>query len=152
MRIREIRELDVADLFAVRVATRENILTLKELAGLGITRDTVLLMLNETHRGWLCEVDDRVVGFAMGNRTNGELWVIALLPSYEGRGIGAALLTQVEEWLWSEGWSEIWLTTDIDEKLRAYGFYLQQGWVDHVIRDDLRYMRKSKPDRPILRG
>jgi ribosomal protein S18 acetylase RimI-like enzyme len=138
MRFREIREHDVASLFAVRVATRENTLSREQLAGLGINEETVLAMLDTTHRGWLCEEEDQVVGFAMGNCENGEMWVIALLPDYEGKGIGAELLTRVEDWLWSEGWAEIWLTTDVDPTRRAYGFYQRQGWVDREIKDDQR--------------
>jgi GNAT superfamily N-acetyltransferase len=82
----------------------------------------------------------------MGDRTNGEMWVIAVLPEYEGRGIGSELLTRVEDWLWSEGWEESWLTTDVDPALRAYGFYLAHGWVDDRIEGGLRYMKKAKPD------
>ena len=147
MKYREIKESDIDDLFRVRVATRENALSRERLASLGIDEESVLEMLSSTHRGWLCEVNDQVVGFAMGNRKNGEMWVIALLPDYEGRGIGAELLTRVEEWLWSEGWTQIWLTTDIDSSLRAYGFYLNQGWFDYKIRDDLRYMKKTNPNK-----
>jgi GNAT superfamily N-acetyltransferase len=149
MRFREIEARDVPELFAVRVATRENALSREELARLGITEGTVLAMLETTHRGWLCEEDDQLVGFAMGNRENGEVWVIALLPDYEGRGIGAELLTRVEDWLWSEGWAEIWLTTDVDPALRAYGFYQRQGWLDHEIKDRLRYMKKTNPNKAI---
>jgi ribosomal protein S18 acetylase RimI-like enzyme len=145
MRYREIKEHDVTALFAVRVATRENALSRDELARLGVDEESVLAMLNTTHRGWLCEDGDQVVGFAMGNRENGEIWVIALLPDYEGRGIGTELLTRVEEWLWSEGWAEIWLTTDVDTTLRAYGFYRRRQWVDHEIRNNLRHMKKANP-------
>jgi len=147
MRIREIEEHDIADLFAVREATRENALSRQQLASRGITVKTVATMLATTHRGWLCAVDNQVVGFAMGNRQTGEMWVIAVLPEYEGRGIGAQLLTRVEDWLWSEGWTEIWLTTDVDPALRAYGFYQRQGWRDHKIGDNLRYMKKTKPNQ-----
>jgi GNAT superfamily N-acetyltransferase len=131
----------------VRAATRENALTREQLAALGITEDSVLAMLGTTHRGWLCEEDGRVVGFAMGDRGTGEMWVIAVLPDHEGKGIGAGLLTRVEDWLWSEGWREIWLTTDVDPALRAYGFYQRQGWADHEIKDGMRYMRKANPNR-----
>jgi GNAT superfamily N-acetyltransferase/2'-5' RNA ligase len=145
MNLREIEPHDIPALFAVRVATRQNALSLDELTSLGITEESVLATLGATHRGWLCEEDGRVVGFAMGNRENGEMWVIALLPEFEGRGIGAALMARVEEWLWSEGWSEIWLTTDTDPALRAYGFYRRLGWADHEIKDGLRYMKKARP-------
>lgn len=142
---REITQEDVSPLFVVRVATRENAYTMEELERLGITEQSVSSMLGASHRGWLCEDAGRVVAFAMGNRENGEMWVIAVLPEYEGRGIGARLLTQVEDWLWFEGWNRIWLTTDIDPSLRAYGFYLRQGWIDWKICDGLRYMRKINP-------
>jgi ribosomal protein S18 acetylase RimI-like enzyme len=142
LNFREIQEHDINDVFVVRVATRENALSREQLEGLGINEKSVLAMLKKTHRGWLCEEDDRVVGFAMGNRQNGEMWVIALLPEYEGRGIGAELLTRVEVWLWAEGWNEIWLTTDVNPALRAYGFYRRQGWIDHKIEYNLRYMKK----------
>ena len=47
----------------------------------------------------------------------------------------------VEDWLWSEGWKEIWLTTDPDESVRAVGFYQRLGWKDWKLDRD-RYMRK----------
>jgi ribosomal protein S18 acetylase RimI-like enzyme len=144
MKFREIEKIDVPDLFAVRTATAENALTLEQLEQLGINEDSVSKMLGTSHRGWLCEVDNRIVAFAMGNKENGKMWVIAVLPNYEGRGIGSGLLRLVEDWLWSKGWDEIWLTTDVDTSLRAYGFYKKQGWMDSEIRDGLRYMKKIK--------
>ena len=77
----------------------------------------------------------------MGNRNAGEMWVIAVLPEFEGRGIGKRLLHLVENWLWSCGWKEIWLTTFTDEHWRAVDFYRKQGWEDSKIERD-RYMRK----------
>jgi hypothetical protein len=85
MKYIEISNTDIPSLFSVRVATRENTLSLEQLTGLGITEESVAVMLGSTHRGWLCEADDQIVGFAMGNRDNGEIWVIAILPEYEGR-------------------------------------------------------------------
>lgn len=140
---REIRPDDVPSLFDVRVATWHNDRGREELATLGITHESVLLMLAESHCGWLCEVDARVVGFAMGNKYSGEMWVIAVLREYEGNGIGKRLLSVVEEWLWSEGWTEIWLTTDLDETIRAVGFYRHLGWADWKIEPDGdRFMNK----------
>ena len=146
---REIGAHDIASLFVVRIATRENTYTMDGLERLGITEASVTDMIKTTHRGWLCEVDKQVVGFAMGNRKNGEMWVIAVLPDYEGKGVGKELLIRVEDWLWSEGWDEICLTTDIDPSLRAYGFYKSQGWMDYEIRDGLRHMKKVNPNNAI---
>ena len=141
-KFRDITHDDIPALFAVRIATRENALSLEELAVLGITVESVRDMMKTTHRGWLCEVDGTMVGFAMGNGKTGEMWVVAVLPEFEARGIGAKLIALVEDWLWSLGWKELWLTTDIDTALRAYGFYVKLGWTDYEIKDGLRYMKK----------
>src|SRR5262245_52382647 len=146
MRIREITEADIPDLFAVRVATHENRLTREELASLGITEESVKERLNGSFKGWLCEVDHQVVGFAMGDRSTGELWVIAVLPDYIGQGIGSALLRRVEDWLQVNGCTQLWLTTDIDTQRKAYTFYRQHGWRDDRIAYGVRYMVKNRSD------
>ena len=96
---RGIELADIASLFEVRVRTWHNERGAEELKELGITPDSVAVRLRETHRGWLCESDGHVVGFAIGNRADGELWVIAVLPEFENRGIGRHLLSKVEDWL-----------------------------------------------------
>ena len=142
--IREIRTDDIPSLFEVRIATWHNDRGREELSAMGITHESVQRLLAESHRGWLCEVDSRVIGFAIGDKSNGEMWVIAVLKQYEGRGIGRRLLSLVESWLFSEGWNEIWLTTDPDETFRAVGFYRSCGWADWKIEPGGdRFMKKG---------
>lgn len=145
MKFRPIEERDIPAIFKVRIATWHNEMGKEQMTQLGITHDSVKeMLLCGSHRGWLCEIDEAVVGFAMGNQSNGEMWVVAVLKECEGRGIGKTLISYVETWLWSEGWSEIWLTTDPDESVRAVGFYRHLGWVDWKLDRD-RYMRKRNP-------
>ena len=92
----------------------------------------------------MCEVDGQVVGFAMGNIESGEMWVIAVLKEYECRGIGKQLLNRVEQWLFENDWSEIWLTTDLDESMREVQFYRGQGWTDWKVDNGDRFMKKSR--------
>ena len=141
---REITAADIPAIFDVRVATWHNENGQQEMTRLGITPSSVETMMNSTHRGWLCESGDRVVGFAMGNIESGEMWVIAVLKEYEGHGIGKELLRLVEQWLFSGGWSEIWLTTDVDESIRAVGFYRHLDWVDWKFDDGDRFMKKLR--------
>jgi len=143
MNFREITKNDIPALFAVRVATHENRLTVEELTSLGITEETVKEKLAGTYKGWLCEVENLVTGFAMGDRATGELWVIAVLPEYIGKGIGSSLLRKVEEWLKEKGCSRLWLTTDIDRNLKSYSFYRDHGWKDDYIEGGMRYMTKD---------
>lgn len=140
--IREIVESDIPALFVVRPKTRENAMSVEELASIGITPVSMKAAIESSYRGWLFEEDGKVGGFAMGNSENAEFTVMAMLPEHERKGIGGKLLTRVENWLESEGCKKIWLTTDIDPKLRAYGFYLRHGWDDWKIEHGLRYMSK----------
>ncbi len=144
MNIREIEAKDVPDLFDVRVATHENRLSREELAFMGINENAVREKLAGTFTGWLCEDSGRIVGFAMGDRSTGELWVIAVLPNYVGRGIGSVLLRRVEAWLFGNQCERVWLTTDVDTRLKAYSFYRQHGWKDDRIENGLRYMAKER--------
>jgi len=145
MKFREIKLSDIPVLIDLRTKTDENDLSLEVLLSLGINDTTIAEKLSTTYKGWLCEIAGKVVGFAIGDKQTGEMWVIAVLPEYIKQGIGGKLLTLVEEWLFSQGCARIWLTTDIDTKLRAYSFYLNHCWLDDRIEDGMRYMIKERP-------
>lgn len=144
MNFREIEPRDALSLIELRARTRENAIPVDVLASMGITPESVALQLQSSHRGWLCEVDGLPVGFAIGDRTSGELWVIAVAPEYEGRGIGSRLLESVEKWLWDCGWNAIWLWTDADERRRAFTFYIKHGWQKTELKDGALYMQKRR--------
>ncbi len=145
MTLRVIEPGDAGALIALRGRTRENAISVDALAGMGITAESVARKLQSTHRGWLCEEDGRVLGFAIGDGSSGELWVIAVAPEVEGRGIGSRLLASVEEWLWTCGRDTLWLWTDTDESRRAFTFYLRHGWVKTEVKDGVLHLRKKRP-------
>jgi ribosomal protein S18 acetylase RimI-like enzyme len=140
MKFREVTVADVPALFDVRPKTRENALTLEDLRRLGITPQSVTASLSQSTRGWLCEVDGRVVAFSMADCATTEFLVIAVLPEHEGRGIGGRLMALAEAWLAASGCRRAWLSTDPDTSLRAYGFYRRRGWTDWKIERGNRYM------------
>ncbi len=148
MTYREIAAGDIPALFHVRTRTRENTYTTDELRALGITADSVREKLAATFKGWLCVEAGETVGFSMADRATGELWVVAVLPEHEGRGIGGRLMGLAEAWLWSAGCARAWLTTDVDTSLRAYGFYRHRGWTDWKLEDGLRWMELLPPKVP----
>lgn len=145
MKVRRIQAADVPSLIEVRGHTRENAISAEGLQAMGVTPDTIIHLLSTTHRGWLCEEDGRIVGFAIGDGATGELWVLAVLSAFEGRGIGSRLHSLVEEWLWSLSWREIWLWTSTDERRRAFAFYLAKGWQKREAKDGKLYLRKENP-------
>lgn len=126
------RELSVDDLpavFALRLSTVENRVTMEELeADYGVTPQSLAEGMKTHVRGWLCEDAGRVVGFSMGTKETGEVTVVAVAPEYEGLGIGKNVLSRVQDWLFCEGHDEVWLWAAADPSVRAYQFYRRLGW------------------------
>lgn len=145
MTIRAIEVQDLAELFDLRALTRENPYSRDDLRGIGITEERTAAELRTTHRGWLCESDGKKTGFAMGDASTGEMCVIAVLPEFEGRGVGSRLIQAVETWLFSLGWTELWLWTSADPKKRAFSFYMRRGWAVSETKGEIVYMRKKAP-------
>jgi hypothetical protein len=72
---------------------RTKIASLDQLAALGINENSVREKLLSSHQGCLCEEEGSVVGFAIGDRSSGEMLVIAVRPTHIRRGIGSGDLT-----------------------------------------------------------
>ena len=147
MNYREVTPDDMPAIFDVRIRTWHNPNGKEELECMGITRRSVREMLKSFHRGWLCETEGEIIGFAIGNKETAEMWVIAVLKEFEGKGIGGTLLTMIEDWLASEGIKESWLTTYPTEGTRAIGFYHHQGWERWKLQDGNLYMKKNIEQR-----
>ncbi|MDX1285464.1 MAG: GNAT family N-acetyltransferase, partial [Draconibacterium sp.] len=99
--------------------------------------------LETTYKGWLCEIDQQVVGFVIGDKSSGEIWVIAVLSEFINLRIGTKLLQLAEEWLIRAGNKTLWLTTDTNKKLRAYSFYQKNRWKEWKVENGLLYMQKK---------
>ena len=139
--MRELEPRDIRRCLEIRTSVRENRYSLAALEQAGITETSVTALLTATHKGWVCEVEGKMVGFSIGNRSNGEFWVIAVLPEFEGRGIGRELMQRVVQWLRASGCADIWLWTSPEVSTRAYGFSLKSGWQDCGIQNGQRIMR-----------
>lgn len=126
------REMTIADIqasFALRFSTVENAITAEDLErDYGITPATLADSMRADTRGWVAEDDGQMVGYAMGNRTNGEVFVVAVRPGHEGQGIGKTVLSRVVDWLWASEHDNIWLCANPDPDIRATGFYRKLGW------------------------
>jgi signal transduction histidine kinase/GNAT superfamily N-acetyltransferase len=129
LEFREITAADAPALLHVRTRTRENTYTLEQLERLGITAESVAGKLASSYKGWLCAHSDRIVGFCIADCSTGELWVIAVLPEYEGQGVGNRLMALTEEWLWASGCTRAWLTTDVDTQASRL-WLLSPAWLD----------------------
>ncbi len=91
--IRQAKISDVPAIFHVRTSVVANHLTEADLATIGITRQSVERMLESGKaRAWCADVESDVVGFSLAFRNERELSALFVLPNYEQRGFGSALL------------------------------------------------------------
>jgi GNAT superfamily N-acetyltransferase len=105
----------------VRMSVRENRLTNPA----AVQRHHYRAMLRHG-RGWVCEQEDRIVGFAVADRSAQAIWALFVEPGYEGRGIGRRLHDELVHWLFESGATRVQLTTD--PGTRAERFYRSAGW------------------------
>ncbi len=150
MKIRVVKENDIETLFEIRTSVVENHQSREEIAELGITPESVAEMLKTDCRAWIAEVDDRPVGFSIANATEKTIFGVFVLPVFEGRGVGRALMQAAENWLWSQDIAEIWLVTGNDPSLRAYGFYQHLGWTPVCVETEgdfegeMKFIKRAK--------
>lgn len=120
---------DATECVALRGRTRENAVSESRLREIGITAaswgaDIAAGVLP----GYVCRAKGSLVGYCFGDARTGEVVVLALLPEYEGIGLGRRLLEQVVENLRAVGHSRLFLGCSADPAVRSYGFYRRLGW------------------------
>lgn len=120
-RLRQATPEDIPAMHHVRMSVREN-----RLISGQITPEEYLEEIESTGRGWVVEVEEEIVGFAVGNRVNGNIWALFVHPDHEGRGYGRALHEAMIVWLRDHGPEQLWLTTD--PNTRAHRLYERAGW------------------------
>lgn len=122
----------------VRSKTRQNPASAEFLASIGITKETQTPLYNDGSLvGFVAESDNEIIGFCTGVTTTGEVQVLAVLPDFEGMGIGKALLQKVVELLFDSGFDKLWLAASPDPEIKAHGFYRHLGWEFTGKTDDI---------------
>ena len=128
MLIREAQLADIPQLMAVRVSVHENKLSRPDR----IPAADYLDYLTQRGKGWAAEVAGRIVGFAIVDLVDHNIWALFLHPDYEGQGIGRALHDTMLNWYFSQTQETVWLGTS--PGTRAEGFYRKAGWQDMGVR------------------
>jgi ribosomal protein S18 acetylase RimI-like enzyme len=120
---------DAADCIALRTRTRENAVTEAQLADAGITCETWSAGIEAgLYPGFVALDGSRLAGYCFGHRDTGEIVVLALLPEYEGRGVGKTVLHMTRDALRQLGFKRLFLGCATDPAVRSYGFYRHLGW------------------------
>ncbi len=122
MIFREAILTDIPQIQIVRNSVKENMLSDPALVP---DKDCEEFMFVRG-KGWVCKIDDRIVGFSIADLKENNIWALFLLPEYEGKGIGKKLNDMMLDWYFSQTHHTVWLGTAFNT--RAETFYRMQGW------------------------
>ncbi len=129
---------DIAACVDLRGRTRENAVPPERLAALGVTVASWSAQVRTGELlGHVAWQGAQMAGYAFGDVQTGEVVVVALLPAYEGRGVGAALLSRLVADLRARGHARLFLGCASDPAVRSHGFYRHLGWRPTGRRDRL---------------
>ncbi|MCZ4244231.1 GNAT family N-acetyltransferase [Pedobacter punctiformis] len=122
MIFRNAEVADITEIQIVRHTVKENILSDPAL----VTDADCQEFITERGKGWVCEIEGKVVGFAIVDLKENNIWALFLRPEYENRGIGKQLHQLMLDWYFSQTNKTVWLGTS--PGTRAEKFYRLQGW------------------------
>jgi GNAT superfamily N-acetyltransferase len=113
---------DIAQIQFVRNAVKENMLSDPAL----VPDKDVEEYLTRRGKGWVCEVDKKIVGFSIVDLVDNNVWALFVHPDFEAMGAGKKLHQMMMDWYFVQTKEKIWLGTE--PKSRAETFYRMQGW------------------------
>ncbi len=123
MNVRPASTEDIPDMHRVRMSVVENALS----DPASVQPEHYRTMLLERGRGWVAEVDGRIVGFAVADLSRSNVWALFVEPAHEGRGLGRTLHSAMLDWMFQSGTELVWLSTT--PGTRADRFYRAAQWV-----------------------
>ncbi len=122
MIFREATINDIPQLNSIRIVVKENILPNPSL----ITPNDYENFLTVRGKGWICEVDNTIVGFAIIDLKEHNIWALFVNPDHERKGIGKQLQKIMLNWYFEQYDETLWLGTS--PGTRAEIFYRISGW------------------------
>ena len=122
MKIRLAETKDIYQIQVVRNLVKENRLSDPALVSDRDVEDYI----TRRGRGWVCEIDEQVVGFAIADLVDNNIWALFIHPDFERKSIGKKLHDEMMNWYFSQTDKTVWLGTS--PKTRAELFYRKAGW------------------------
>lgn len=122
MIFREATLADIPQIQIVRNAVKENVLSNPAL----VTDKDCEEYMTVRGKGWVCKDENKIIGFAIADLQDKNVWALFVHPDYEGKGIGKQLHQLLLDWYFNQTNDNIWLGTAFNT--RAETFYKMQGW------------------------
>ena len=122
MNFRQAIPEDIPQIQIVRNSVKENQLSNPNL----IPDELVEEFITKRGKGFVCEIDKKIVGFSIVDFVENNVWALFLLPEFEGKRIGKKLHQLMLDEYFSKTKETIWLSTEANS--RAETFYKKQVW------------------------
>ncbi|MEP7142836.1 MAG: GNAT family N-acetyltransferase [Ferruginibacter sp.] len=122
MIFREAQLNDIAQIQIVRNSVKENSLSNPGL----VTDKDCEEFLFIRGKGWVCEIDECVIGFSIVDLKEKNIWALFVHPGHESNGIGNKLHSMMMDWYFEQTKETVWLGTA--PGTRAEKFYKYAGW------------------------
>jgi len=122
MIFREATITDIPQIQIVRNSVKENQLSNPALVSDKDCEEFITIR----GKGWVCEVDNKIVGFSVADLKENNIWALFIHPEYEGMGIGKRLHQLMLNWYFGQTQKTVWLGTA--PNTRAEEFYKKAGW------------------------
>jgi GNAT superfamily N-acetyltransferase len=124
MNFREAHQGDIPGIQSVRNSVKENRLSDPSL----VTDTDCEEFMSRRGKGWVCEMNEKIVGFAIADLREKNIWALFVEPEHEKLGIGKELHRLMLDWYFSQTEEPVWLGTS--PNTRAEQFYRKAGWVE----------------------
>ena len=122
MTIREATVQDIPQIQRVRNSVKENTLSDPNL----VTDRDCEEFITVRGKGWVSGIDGEIVGFAIVDLKEHNIWAFFMDPRFEKQGIGRRLHDTMLDWYFAQTRQTVWLGTDFHTL--AEGFYRKAGW------------------------
>ncbi len=129
MKYRQAVIEDIKQMSEIRLSVTENILSDPSKVTMAMYED----YLERLGRGWVCEIDNVIVGFVYAAKEDNSIWALFVKKQCESSGIGKRLLQHAVSWLFNLGAQKIVLSTEANT--RADLFYGHQGWTRGKVKN-----------------
>ena len=113
---------DIKQIQRVRHSVKENILSNPAL----VTDEDCEEFLTKRGKGWVCEIENNIIGFAIADLKENNIWALFVQPEFEKKGIGKKLHAIMLNWYFTQTKKDVWLGTA--PNTRAATFYRLHGW------------------------
>lgn len=122
-----IREAEIGDIKQIQIV--RNSVTENTLSNPDLVKDADCeAFITVRGKGWVCEMDDQIVGFAIVDLKENNIWALFIDPKFEKKGIGQQLQKVMLDWYFTQTKANVWLGTAFNT--RAEKFYRKAGWTE----------------------